>query len=475
MKYRITSLIAFTLIMLCGCDKFETSYGTSKGTVGKRSINGFGALRKSYELSGYQTRDVRSFNTRVRKSQTIVWTPQIPNPIAGNVTQWLESWMRSGDNTLVYIVPDSGSEADYWTKARAKAPSNQKLEYRRRSARQKNERMEWDANRIDITSNGWFVAKPKTQFSRAGSLVEQNWELDGSLNSADALVRTEYILEPYVKPAAGTAMPAAPFGNGKPVGPGGANFNFAPPGKMTTSSATVTFTPLLKADSGDTIVAEITSRTWSSSRILVVAGGSLLTNYAFADDFSVQLADKVVKHSKGSKQIDLPVTRDSAIAGFLTSHQMPISVRNSKNNVPKSVGAELFLVWPLSLVTVHAVLLGIVVCAIMFPIFGRAKSMPQKSTSNFGDHLDAVATLMNSSRGEKYARNRISEYMRRMKGESEGKWVIPNEPKESKTATPVAASDNTREMQESSNTNPQADQPTKTDSPSRLSDELDLG
>jgi hypothetical protein len=45
---------------------------------------------------------------------------------------------------------------------------------------------------------------------------------------------------------------------------------------------------------------------------------------------------------------------------------------------------------------------------------------------DLGHHLDAVAALMKRVGGESYARGRISDYMKRMHGETSGPWVLPD-------------------------------------------------
>ena len=89
---------------------------------------------------------------------------------------------------------------------------------------------------------------------------------------------------------------------------------------------------------------------------------------------------------------------------------------------------ELLTVWPISLVTMHGVMLGLVICLMLLPIFGRPRSIRRSKQSDFGHHLDAVAALMNKSGGEAYARARISEYMKRMHGETSGPWILPDSP-----------------------------------------------
>jgi hypothetical protein len=101
-------------------------------------------------------------------------------------------------------------------------------------------------------------------------------------------------------------------------------------------------------------------------------------------------------------------------------------------------GMELLTVCPMSLVTMHGVMLGLVICLMLLPIFGRPRKIQRARHSNFGDHLDAVAALMNKAGGERYARARISEYMKRMHGETTGPWILPDLPAH-QAATPLTS------------------------------------
>src|SRR6056297_2235315 len=133
-------LLTLIPLLVGGCGRFSTEYGISRGTTGRSSLNGFGFLRDAYQQAGFRTRDISRLSDRVARSEVIVWTPQVNKPIAANVTRWFERWMRLGDRTLIYIVPDSGSETDYWQAAAQLAPPEQRLEYRRRAAESINRR-----------------------------------------------------------------------------------------------------------------------------------------------------------------------------------------------------------------------------------------------------------------------------------------------------------------------------------------------
>ncbi len=60
------------------------------------------------------------------RTDVIVWTPQVLGSVTPQVTRWFERWLSRGNKTLVYVVPDSGSEADYWIEAAKLAPPEQR-------------------------------------------------------------------------------------------------------------------------------------------------------------------------------------------------------------------------------------------------------------------------------------------------------------------------------------------------------------
>ncbi len=97
---------------------------------------------------------------------------------------------------------------------------------------------------------------------------------------------------------------------------------------------------------------------------------------------------------------------------------VPVSEREP--NAPQATGMEMLTEWPISIVTMHGAVLGMIFCLMLLPIFGRPKKIRRTEDNNFGHHLDAVAALMKRVGGENYARGRISDYMKRMHGETSG-------------------------------------------------------
>ena len=149
-----------------------------------------------------------------------------------------------------------------------------------------------------------------------------------------------------------------------------------------------------------------------------MSGGSLLTNYAFTRAFNRRLADRIVAAST-------PSGDDELSAGFLTTDWSQVVVSERQPGVPTAAGMELLTVWPLSAVTIHAVLLGFVIGLAIWPSFGRPRRVRRVRHNDFADHLDAIAGLMSRAGGETFARWRISEYFKRVRGETSGRWVLP--------------------------------------------------
>lgn len=405
-----TLLLTVLLLLAGGCSKLRTDYGSSRGLDGRKSLNGFGALRQAYQQAGFRTRDVSRLSDRVMRTSVIVWTPQTISPIGNDVTGWFERWLRRGNRTLVYVIPDSGSEAEYWIDAGKLASPNQRLEYRKRAAQSINERMLWRLNRGSVQSNGWFrteVMQQRTELGDGGG----SWHAAlSTTDSTPADLETEFGIHPY---DADDPNPAGSTTTGA-TGPGVFPWSINEP--VSPTKTPVEFVPRLTNESGTTVVAEVTSPRWKDSRIIVVAGGSLLTNYAFTKTANRRLADKIIAAS-------VPSNSTEPLAGFLTStwSQVPVSAR--RQGVPKASGMELLTVWPLSIVTIHGVMLGLIICLVLWPIFGRPRRVTIAEQTDFGDHLDAVAALMSRSGGEKYARHRISEYLKRMHHETSGPWI----------------------------------------------------
>ena len=416
------------LTFASGCsDALPTGYGVSKGFLAQRSVNGFTTLRGAFREAGFYDRELTRLTDRSRRMSVVVWTPSHPAGIEVRTTAWFDRWFTMGNKTLIYVIPDSGSESDFYRDARPFASPAQRLEYRRKYAERLIVEHGWQLQRTPIPSNGWFSVKPKVQRSQMEFADDEiAMDLDWTVPDEDGRPRRfEWVIEAY--DAKDKTQQTG--GMWQPVGPGSPSISFNT--AVVASSTSVDFEPVLVSEDGDTLVARVTSKRWKGSQILVVAGGSLLTNYGLTRPANQELADQLIETSI-QNLIDGNVLDEKTRllsggvqpqVGFSNANGvMPISEKVGE--IPKASGAELLTVFPISFVTIHLAVIGFVICLMLLPIFGRPQQVDRGVLTHFGDHLSAVATLMRRRGGETYARRRISDYMRLVREETSGPWVI---------------------------------------------------
>lgn len=399
------SLIALAVCFSClsGCSRLETEYGKTTGSSGRKSIGGFGVLREFYRQNDWNDRTLSRLSERLNNVDTIVLIQEFETPLSSEATGWFETWLGRGDKTLIYVLRDHRTEYEYWKQAARLAPPEQRLEYRRRLARAKLRRDATLLSRPAKITNGWFTAVPLTPPATANQLAGPWSE---TITVFQKPIELEYQVREFDRTkdtAAGAAAVPGPF----PI-----------PLDYTPTNLSVNFDVLLKDLQGNPVVSEITNDGWPDSEILVVSAGSLLTNYGLTDPDAQQLAGKLLAMSNKGNDGEEPKV------GFLSAGMMGVRVSSLNPEDMGPTGMEMFTVYPLSLISIHLIIAMVLVCLMLFPIFGRPKRIPPRPTADFGDHIDAVAGLMRRTGGSQYARTRISEYMIRVRGESEGPWVI---------------------------------------------------
>ncbi len=392
LKQLLITAFGSCMIMNVGCTDLPTEYGKTSGKSANSSINGYGTFRLALTNSGFSDRQIVRLTDRLKNNtDLVVWAPQNDKPLNPPAVTWLDSWIQAGNHTLVYIAPDTGSEVEYWTSTMPLAPAEKRLEYRRRKAKSQTERIQLQFNPTPTPAYKWFtltrLPNPETIKGSQGP-----WKSGGKGVTNSPLTPLEHAIKTTKKTATGSV------------------------------AAQNTLTPyvnrsLLETENGTTYVAEITSPQWNNSRIIVVSSGSLLSNFGLTQRPNQLLADRIIQEAVSVKNSGLRV-------GFLNNDGSPLAVSTGNKSPQIAVGMEFLTVWPVSLLTMHGIFLGFVICLMLFPIFGRPKRIVRNQTGNFGDHLDAVATLMERAGGKKYARVKISDYMKRIRGETAGPWIL---------------------------------------------------
>lgn len=441
--------VAFAvLVSLLGCGReLSTEYGKSSGTEGLKSINGFGALRQSLELNGWKTRDIRQLSDRLQQLDAIVWIPTTATPPNRATLDWFAEWLRRQPRTLVYVLADPGSESEYWESIASLATPAQRLEFRRRAAARLAEEMtdkHWgthgDDHYLDLT---WFAARWRGEGTPVWEIVPQAPIISNPAASVPA----------GGVPAAGSSATAAEPAFNPFTGDSSESFFGDEPPTAPVDIDLLRMKPLAQASDGTPLAVRIDSQPagpyeptadgifvrppvgFAPSRVIVVAGGSLINNFAVGQHSQPQgrrLVRQLIQELGQNPNSDPPRV------GFLVTGPQGVPIVQSGDEKPSTgSGSEWLTVWPLSLITLHLALIGIIACLIMLPIFGRPRRLREATSGDFADHIHAVAQLMKRTGGEAVARERISEYFRKVRGETTGPWVIAELPLGSPPTTPT--------------------------------------
>ncbi len=361
-----TAGLLFGAIMACllaaGCDEdLNTIYGQRQG-FGGGSVNGTAVFAEMFEKAGHTVVSMRQLSPRLRKrAEVIVWAPDNFDPPSDEVRDWLEKWLAEGNGrTLIYVGRDFNAAPWYWEKVAPKAPAALQPEIaRRRQLAQ----MFYDIERSTTTpvqSCPWFTIdrsnKPHSvQGLEGGAQLEGDAQWTGAIDGSKLDVRLH-----------GRIVPA--------------------------SDAVV----LLKSKN-DVLVS---SRPIGKGRLIVVANGSMVLNGPLVNHEHRKLAGMLVG--------EIHPPRKTVV--FLESRSGGPPIVNKDPRLAFPGPMEIFHVWPANWIFLHLLALGVLFCFFRFPLFGRPREPKPESTSDFGKHIDALASLLARTRDYAYATARLAIY-----------------------------------------------------------------
>jgi hypothetical protein len=342
-------------LLAAGCDEdLNTIYGQRQGP-GSGSINGTAVWAEMFEKAGHTVVSMRLLSPRLRKrAEAIVWVPDNFDPPSDEVRDWLEKWLSEGTGrTLIYVGRDFDAAPWYWEQVAPKAPTALQAEIARR--RQSAQGV-YDVERSTTTpmqSCPWFTIdrsnKPHSVHALQG---DAPWTdaIDGS--------KLDIRLHGRIVPAPDAEV-------------------------------------LLKSKN-DVLVS---SRPVGNGRLIVVVNGSLVLNGPLVNHEHRKLAGMLVC------QIGPP--RKTVV--FLESAGGPPIV-DKDPHLAYPGPMEIFHVWPANWILLHLLVLGVLFCFFRYPLFGRPREPKPEPTSDFGKHIDALASLLAKTRDHAYANARLAQY-----------------------------------------------------------------
>lgn len=434
-------LVICMLMIMTGCTtRVSPEYGISEGFTARRSPGGLSAFRNMTEASGSTTYTVRSLSpANKERLDAIVW---IPDSFAAHKVatfDWLDQWMLDGDKTLVYVGRDYSPIADYWRKTSTSRRFNAPAANLSLAALEEAARYEaiLDGERASVRSKiptPWFmieyqsnVMKKVTAFtgewSDASDLSNTNIYVRGTIEtfttSSASMIKKALDWEPEINPV--TPIAKTTYGEQWTS----ADVGMLEIANKINENDVPLVTTLLASDDGTPLITLLESNNWAGSRVIHVANASLLCNLGLTHRGNRQIADSLISEFWGQT------------VGFISESSDP-NIRKD-NNLEQQKGFEMLTVWPLNVITIHAVFAGLLVLLAVFPIFGRPQTIPKVSNTDFALHVDAVGMLLRKAGDRFYALSTIADYFKLVRKDTTSPWASVDELHVQRVDSPFAS------------------------------------
>jgi len=432
----VCALLVCPMMLNAGCTgRLSNEYGGSEGFEARQSPASVSLFRNMCESEGHQTVVVRSLSPRAMTTlEAIVWTPDSFETHRPATYEWLDRWLVSGDRTLVYVGRDFSPLADYWSQvcdelASKESSSNEILPARQSLAEQQRDLDKLRASTRAKIATPWFVSDHSRSREERVERLSGPWAEDIDADNSRLFLRSfvegfedgskQSLIDEFNKKPADTSS--------KPKSDSEFDFQWGTTDAdmlATIQSLSNEDMPILEnllaTKEGKPLIAEITTDKWKRSRVIFVANASLLSNISLVNSSNRVIAKKLIEILPGQN------------VGFIAGAYDPPVRKDSSGEQQK--GFEMLTIWPLNVITLHAVFMGMLVLLAVFPIFGRAKRLPQKSTRDFGQHVDAMGALLLKSADRFYAMATIADYFRYVRKEPTSPWAhvdpaVQQEPK----------------------------------------------
>lgn len=375
--------LAVLLLSGCGATEIDDTYGKRRGAEGESSVNGTAVLARMFELAGHEVRTRRYLSPRADDFDVIVWIPDDFQPPGEEPQDFLENWLRYGrGKTLVYVGRDYDAAIDYWESVLPETPAEQSVEVLRRLAQARARHARARAALPEKEACRWFQVRRDGARRAGGERRPASASLRGPW-AADGLPPSQQ-LESLVSGSLEPREDRVEDAWGDPLTP-----------EVWLTAGRV---PL---------VWQISNADWGASQILVVQNGMFLLNLPLVEHAHRRLAGKLIEACGDAPRKIL----------FLESGSAGVGVFDEEPGTRYPTGFEAFTVWPLNTILLHFVVLGFLLLACRWTVFGRPRQLPRPPVSDFGRHVDALGELLAQTQDRSYAENCLAEYRRQTAAE----------------------------------------------------------
>ncbi len=333
----------------------NSNYGQAKEERSHNSVNGTSVFAEMFRDSGRRVHFAKRISSRINKHDTIVWFHNKFGSPSREVEQELEQWLdQDRKHVLIYVGRDFDAELMYWRNALQVAPANQKPDIQRQINYVEGR---WEGRRYggEDRSN-WFSVISQHDMQRVNSFAG-SWSYLINPNRAEIYRTAEWAI----------------------------------PNQYAYKYSSIAL--LVDGATGDPLITELELNSFTGGRIIVCQNGSSLLNLPLINSENRKIASLIIDECPKSSVL------------FLESGIGDPEIADSDQN---TLG-----VWswatkkPLCYMVPHFVLLGIVFCFVYFPIFGRGKKIKPEANTDFANHLQATAQLLQHSKNQRLAQQKI--------------------------------------------------------------------
>jgi hypothetical protein len=342
-------------------------YGNCSGDAGD-AVAGTSLLADQFIRSGYRVVTARTLGRAIQRAQVVVWFPDRFEPLNPATCQFFNEWLSADTGrTLIYVGRDFDVRTAYWRRLLRESVPGQELAIQQRLAQSQ---VSWARRLASLPATDsclWF------KIDRRQSPLDVQ-RLEGPLRDACSSLPHQLELRHRVQASAPDA-----------------NVNV-----------------LLSADQ-QPLITEYQMSYWQQSRLLIVTNASPLVNLSMTLPAHQQLAQRLIDScgTPGRCVFLISGVNDPVTAGQAELHHL----------------VRILTTPPFSSLLMHVLIMGLVYCFAVYPMFGRPKSLGRHDESDFGRHVEALGQLLAKTTDSGFAQMQRQEYLQRVAG-----LVAPEEP-----------------------------------------------
>ncbi|GIX00679.1 MAG: hypothetical protein KatS3mg111_4011 [Pirellulaceae bacterium] len=427
---RPTWLVVLSCLLLAGCWHRPPAeeFGVVTGRDSIDSVNGVGFFREMWEERGVRCYAVKKLSPRLQEFDAIVLIGDTYAPPGQAARQWLMEWVSAEEGrSIIYFGRDYNAAIHYYRQLLG--TTDPSLHPRVRQEIAWREVSELRKRHAEIDGNvfaEWFyldIHRPLKHYQQfqgvwADALngLPGAWPVRSVFHPPSLKWKTRVPSRLNNAAVEEGASPAATLAEEEET-PTIRRSVWSPDEFATLDDWHAAFRRLpasrilLSGEDGTPLIYRLVVGPGGSSQVLVLANGAPLLNASIVEPMHQRIGQQLIAAC-------LPARR----VAMIRFDQSGLLITDAPDADGRGIGLEMLTVWPLSVITMTAALVGILCCAALFPILGRPQSLPQRRITDFGLHVESLGKLWQRTGDQRFALETLRDYYWHVRGEPPPDW-----------------------------------------------------